>query len=102
MDTGENRMVEGIHGPSFHNMLAIQPHHPHSTKPYMSEGGYVMEWHSLAVISARATESKDIAAMPLKRIFGREVPGVAGIYPESVAASEYLGVAVRASIAGAS
>jgi hypothetical protein len=39
MDTGENRMVEGIHGPSFHNMLAIQPHHPQSTKPYIREGG---------------------------------------------------------------
>jgi len=61
-----------------------------------------MEWHSLAVASARATETREITTTPLKRIFGREGPGVADIYPDSVAASEYLGVAVSASIAGAS
>jgi hypothetical protein len=61
-----------------------------------------MEWHSLAVASARATETRDITTTPLKRIFEGEAPGVAGIDPGSVADSEYLGVAVSASIAGAS
>ena len=80
-------MVEGIHGPSFHNMLAIQPHHPQSTKPYISEGGYVMEWHSLAVASASATETRDITTTPLKRIFEGKLQALQ-VYTE--AASQIL------------
>jgi hypothetical protein len=66
-DSGRKRSA------SFQPALAIKPHQPQSTAPYIREGRWVIDWHSLAVARTSAIVTGRIINQALMRRTGTRV-----------------------------